>query len=456
MHRQIIIYQVSYLVTQIQKDSVFSMSLSCANSIYGGEWVRVRHIPAESTTWHPATDRLAGTAEYGTESDDSAAWSVNFASKVPAGCSYNEFLFATGDCTKWLVATTDAVIGEEYSNADRPIIASSDGSDYVAKWFNRGGNLDPWVSIVDHGDAIAQAKMVYGEGISNTYYIDSFQSNGGADVYIRSDCEPSSEPSSEPSFEPSSMPSSEPSLMPSSEPSSEPSFSFQPSSEPSTQPSKVSEPSSKPSSEPSLTPTTAFGEKVVVGLVSMSFAGIDLDLFTDSDLNSLKALLEDVLAEHVSVPEGSGSKSEVALRTIGNSDVQGEVSVDFDVSLSALCSSEDSCGEVESSLLTLADTVSSRIIESVNDESITGSIQDALVENPIAALDPTGTNQPPTVISATSVVVSDPVVMITMRSNEPSSTPSCLPSSAPTESPSKPIGVNLFYPDFENGVEGCR
>ena len=149
------------------------MSLSCANSIYGGEWVRVRHIPAESTTWHPATDRLAGTVEYGTESDDSAAWSVNFASKVPAGCSYNEFLFATGDCTKWLVATTDAVIGEEYSNADRPIIASSDGSDYVAKWYNREGNLDPWVSIVDHGDAIAQAKMMYGEG-SNTHYITAF------------------------------------------------------------------------------------------------------------------------------------------------------------------------------------------------------------------------------------------------------------------------------------------
>ena len=41
-------------------------------------------------------------------------------------------------------------------------------------------------------------------------------------------------------------------------------------------------------------------------------------------------------------------------------------------------------------------------------------------------------------------------------SSEPSATPSCSPSSAPTESPSKPPGINLFYPDWTSGNEGCR
>jgi len=41
-------------------------------------------------------------------------------------------------------------------------------------------------------------------------------------------------------------------------------------------------------------------------------------------------------------------------------------------------------------------------------------------------------------------------------SSEPSSTPSCSPSSAPTESPSKVGGVNLFYPLWTSGSEGCR
>ena len=55
---------------------------------------------------------------YGTESFDSAPWSVDFESKV---AGYNEFLFATGDCTKWLAATNFAVIGETYGSALREI-----------------------------------------------------------------------------------------------------------------------------------------------------------------------------------------------------------------------------------------------------------------------------------------------------------------------------------------------
>jgi len=41
-------------------------------------------------------------------------------------------------------------------------------------------------------------------------------------------------------------------------------------------------------------------------------------------------------------------------------------------------------------------------------------------------------------------------------SNEPSLEPSCTPSSSPTESPSTRFGVNLFYPKWAEGNEGCR
>ena len=132
--------------------------MSCAH-LFGGEWVRVRHVPA-GNVWHQATDDLAGTDVYGTEGVDSAPWSVNFASKLPAGCTYSEFLFSTGDCTKWLAATTDAVIGESYKNALRPILASSDNaSNYSARWYNRSYRPeDPWVSIIDHHEPVQKAR----------------------------------------------------------------------------------------------------------------------------------------------------------------------------------------------------------------------------------------------------------------------------------------------------------
>jgi len=245
--------------------------MSCAH-LFGGEWVRVRHVPA-GNVWHPANDELAGTDVYGTECVDSAPWSVNFASKLPAGCTYSEFLFSTGDCTKWLAATTDAVIGETYGSASRPILASSDNaSNYSARWYNRGFGSDPWISIIDHHDASAVGKMMYGE-YSWHEHTNSIQL-GGADVYIRDpDCpsaqaqpcmtpSKSAQPSSEPSLAPSksAQPSSEPSLTPSksSEPSSAPSTSSQPSAEPSSQPSSgpSSEPSSIPSTHPSDEPSS--------------------------------------------------------------------------------------------------------------------------------------------------------------------------------------------------------
>ena len=48
-----------------------------AKSVFTTHWTRVRHVPA-GNTWHPATDMLEGTEEYGDPSDDSMAWSIKW------------------------------------------------------------------------------------------------------------------------------------------------------------------------------------------------------------------------------------------------------------------------------------------------------------------------------------------------------------------------------------------
>ena len=72
-------------------------------------------MPAGSS-WHPATDTLAGTAVYGDSSNDSVAWSIPFdLSRV------EKFKFAAGDGQKWLVANKYDVNGSYYSNSGRMI-----------------------------------------------------------------------------------------------------------------------------------------------------------------------------------------------------------------------------------------------------------------------------------------------------------------------------------------------
>ena len=57
-------------------------------------WRLVRYLP-ECDHWHPATDHLAGTESYGDPAGGGGeAWSVPFG-------DFDEFLFATGDCTRW-------------------------------------------------------------------------------------------------------------------------------------------------------------------------------------------------------------------------------------------------------------------------------------------------------------------------------------------------------------------
>merc|ERR1719478_1135366 len=167
----------------------------CAD-IKGGKWTVVRHIPACTLGWHLATDHLAGTQEYGNQTNlkynAPDPWSVIF-----SHIHFDEFLFATADCEIWLIATRAAVMGDEYEEAVRPIAYSSiqPNGPSSARWHNRQDKKgDPWISLVDYKNALNSGEVVYAEagmGGENAKKglpggaTQALPVHGGANVYIR-------------------------------------------------------------------------------------------------------------------------------------------------------------------------------------------------------------------------------------------------------------------------------
>ena len=148
----------------------------------------MRHVPA-GNNWHKATDNLAGTEEYGDPRDgpdSTQAWSIKFDEAI-----FDQFLFSTGDCSKWLITTWQAVRAPA-ADEPRQIIKSSTSADpYTAKWYNRPGGPaeDPWVSLTDHGPATAAGDILYGEnsfGSGHATNVLPAKKGNGANVYIRS------------------------------------------------------------------------------------------------------------------------------------------------------------------------------------------------------------------------------------------------------------------------------
>ena len=110
-------------------------------------------------------------------------WSIAFDNE-----NFNQFLFATGDCTKWLIADKDVVTGCWYANDERMIYKSSmNPNRHTAKWYRREGNIeDPWISLTDHHQAIGAGDIVYGEdGYGGTHANTVLPICNGANVYIR-------------------------------------------------------------------------------------------------------------------------------------------------------------------------------------------------------------------------------------------------------------------------------
>ena len=105
----------------------------------GSGWTQIKYLPGTSTTWFPGNDNLL----------------------VYPG---TEFLFTTGDFSRWLICDQPQVNRGFYYNADRTIKKSSiSASSYQAKWYNRYGiREDPWISLEDHSSSIVSNTIMYG------------------------------------------------------------------------------------------------------------------------------------------------------------------------------------------------------------------------------------------------------------------------------------------------------
>ena len=144
----------------------------------------MRHAPAGSLS-HGVADHLSGTGEYGNAADgilgssSASGWSIRF-----DGAHFNQFMFTSGDCSKWLVASKEAVVGSHYGYAARDVaMSSSSAGPHQVRWYNREGRQeDPVVSLSDAGTA-GNTDVLYAEGGGDGQGVGL--PSTGANVYIR-------------------------------------------------------------------------------------------------------------------------------------------------------------------------------------------------------------------------------------------------------------------------------
>ena len=153
----------------------------------GSPWRLVRRVQS-GNTWHPATDQLSGTESYGTACGPTASCTFSVAFST---ASYTHFLFATGDETKWLIATKEQAIGtgalgSAYSGQRTILRSSTSSTSYTAYWYRRSGATeDPWISLSDHSPAIAAGQIMYGgNSFGGAHASNILPVNNGANVYI--------------------------------------------------------------------------------------------------------------------------------------------------------------------------------------------------------------------------------------------------------------------------------
>jgi hypothetical protein len=158
------------------------MTGTCADTLDGGGWVLVRHLPIGSAHWHPVNDNLAGTIAYGSPSADKSAaeWGVKWNSM-----NFDQFLFATVDCTDWLIATPAAVGTnpvDNYEEESRPIVASAcNNADCNTPVVWRNGLTNgawPWIKI-------DSTSTIYLENGGKPPRLLTLLEPRGANVYIR-------------------------------------------------------------------------------------------------------------------------------------------------------------------------------------------------------------------------------------------------------------------------------
>eukprot|EP01083_Nonionella_stella_P019334 53772_1 len=153
---------------------------STCTDIHGGDWTLVRHA---YNAWHPATDNLAGTDVYGTYDNDpqsTSNWSISYSGALEDDGS-SVFMFSNGDCSEFLITSSDPFISQNNPYLAR-IIASHYDTNYNVIW---SYTSSPWLSWQN----TSVVTLLYGEA-SNTNHLDRFNVDGAdlsVNVWIRND-----------------------------------------------------------------------------------------------------------------------------------------------------------------------------------------------------------------------------------------------------------------------------
>eukprot|EP01043_Picozoa_sp_COSAG02_P085799 COSAG02_NODE_23379_length_720_cov_1.508857_1_plen_210_part_10 len=99
-------YEGTAAVSACTTDGAYTLSGCSCDSEEGATWTLVRYTDGNV---HPAQDNLCGTEEYGTHGS-TASWSVVFDTAVPG---WDQFMFASGDCNRWIVMPKEQAIGHD-------------------------------------------------------------------------------------------------------------------------------------------------------------------------------------------------------------------------------------------------------------------------------------------------------------------------------------------------------
>ena len=97
-------------------------------------------------------------------------------------------LFATGDQQLWIIMSKKSAIGGYYANELRTVSQSSlNNLEHMVQMYRRNGNKeDPWISLIDHTQAIPTGNILYGEANYGGAHASVLSAHNGADVFIRS------------------------------------------------------------------------------------------------------------------------------------------------------------------------------------------------------------------------------------------------------------------------------
>lgn len=125
---------------------------------FGTGWQQIKYLPGDSETWFPGNDNLQG---------------------YPG----DEFLFTTGDFSRWMIMDHFQVSGENYTLGDSRIVTKSSlnsSPHSSAIHYHRNGTEgetgeDPWVGYSYNGPGTYI--VMYGEN-SNTYNLSSIHPSG--------------------------------------------------------------------------------------------------------------------------------------------------------------------------------------------------------------------------------------------------------------------------------------